>query len=336
MVRNKRTGFGLQAVLASLLIAVIFLGGCTTTQNEKVYHVGVLSGLSFVADITDGLKAKMTELGYTEGKNIVYDVQKTDFDMTAYRSALKKFVDDKVDVIVVFPTEASMEAKKATEGTGVPVVFTFALIEGMGLVDSIREPGGNITGVRYPGPDIVLQRFEVMQEMVPQAKRFLVPYQRGYPIVDPQLEVLRPAAEAAGITLIELPASNATELQAYFDARNTADAGFDVILIIVEPLGVTPDAFGVLGKFAYEHKLPIGGALMAAGNHTSIFGVNVNNIAVGRQTAPLVDKVLRGTPAGTIPVVSADSYFQINYKAAQAFGLNMSEGLLARADEIIR
>ncbi|MCX6814355.1 MAG: ABC transporter substrate-binding protein [Candidatus Aenigmarchaeota archaeon] len=337
MIRNKRTGFGLQAVLASLLVAVIFLGGCTTTQNEKVYHVGVLSGLSFVADITDGLKAKMTELGYTEGKNIVYDVQKMDFDMVAYRSALNKFVDDKVDVIVVFPTEASMEAKKATEGTGTPVVFTFALIEGMGLVDSIREPGGNITGVRYPGPDIVLKRFEIMHEMVPQAKRFLVPYQRGYPIVDPQLEALRPAAEAAGITLVELPASNATELQAYLDPRNkSADAGFDAILIIVEPLAVTPDAFGALGKFAYEHKLPIGGALMAAGDYKSIFGVNVNDIAVGRQTAPLVDKVLRGTPAGTIPVVSADSYFQINYKAAQAFGLNVSEGLLARADEIIR
>src|SRR4030043_1794269 len=334
MVRNKRTGFGLQAVLASLLIAVIFLGGCTTTQNEKVYHVGVLSGLNFVADITDGLKAKMTELGYTEGKNIVYDVQKTDFDMTAYRSALNKFVDDRVDVIVVFPTEASMEAKKATEGTGISVVFTFALIEGMGLVDSIREPGGNITGVRYPGPDIVLQRFEVMQEMVPQAKRFLVPYQRGYPIVDPQLEVLRLAAQAAGVTRVELPGDNAAELQAYFDARDkSVDAGFDAILIIVEPLAVTPDAFGVIGKFAYEHKLPIGGALMAAGNYTSIFGVNVNKVAVGRQTAPLVDKVLRGTPAGTIPVVSADSYFQINYKAAQAFGLNMSEGLLARAAE---
>src|SRR4030042_6970328 len=134
MVRNKRTGFGLQAVLASLLSAVIFLGGCTTTQNEKVYHVGVLSVLDFVADITDGLKAKMTELGYIEGENIVYDVQKTDFDMAAYKSILKKFVDDKVDLIFVFPTEASIEAKGATEGTTIPVVFTNAFTEDTGLV----------------------------------------------------------------------------------------------------------------------------------------------------------------------------------------------------------
>jgi putative tryptophan/tyrosine transport system substrate-binding protein len=246
-------------------------------------------------------------------------------------------VDDKVDVIVVFPTEASMEAKKATEGTGIPVVFTFALIEGMDLVDSIREPGGNITGVRYPGPDIVLQRFEIMHEMVPQAKRFLVPYQRGYPIVAPQLEALHSTAETAGVTLVELPASNTTELQAYFGARNkSADVGFDAILVIVEPLAVTPDAFEVIGKFAYEHKLPIGGALMAAGDYKSIFGVNVNTIAVGRQTAPLLDKVLRGTPAGTIPVVSAERFLQINYKAAQELGVNVSEGLLSRADEIIR
>src|SRR4030042_3073547 len=111
-----------KCLIVTCILMVLF-SGCGG-QNEKVYHVGVLSGLNFVADITDGLKAKMTELGYTEGKNIVYDVQKTDFDMTAYRSALNKFVDDRVDVIVVFPTEASMEGKKATEGQGISVVFT--------------------------------------------------------------------------------------------------------------------------------------------------------------------------------------------------------------------
>lgn len=324
-------------LLFSLLAAVLMVNGCGAQAAPKTYRVGVLSGLNFVADITDGFKAGMTKLGYVEGQNIVYDVQKTDFDMAAYKRILQKFVADKVDLIVVFPTEATLEAKAATQGTNIPVVFTFALIEGMGIVDSVREPGGNITGVRYPGPDVVLKRFEVMRQLVPQAKRMLVPYQKGYPIVDPQLEVLRPAAKAAGITLIEVPAANAAELEAELQARaKAADFGVDAVLIIVEPLAVTPDAFTVMGKFAAEHKAPIGGAFASFGEYKAIFGVNVNNVKVGEQTAPLADKVFKGIPAGTIPVVSAESFLQIDYKAAQKQGITVPEGLLSQADEIIR
>jgi putative ABC transport system substrate-binding protein len=324
-------------VLALIVVMGLLVSGCGGTPKPKVYRVGVLSGLDFVADITDGFKEGMTELGYVEGQNIVYDVQKTNFDMAAYKSILQKFVADKVDLILVFPTEASMEAKTATQETGIPVVFNFALIEGMGLVDSVREPGGNITGVRYPGPDIALKRFEIMRELAPQAKRMWVPYQRGYPIVVPQLEALRPAAEAAGVTLIEFPADNAAELEAELQKRaGQADPGMDAILFVAEPLTVTPESFAVIGKFAYEHKIPVGGALMAAGDYASIFGLNVNSFASGKQAAPLADKIFKGTPAGSIPVVSAENYLQINYTAAQELGLAVPEGLLSQAAEIIR
>lgn len=324
-------------VFLLLLVVVLMASGCGAQAAPKVYRVGVLSGLNFIADITDGFKAKMTELGYVEGQNISYDVQKTDFDMAAYKRILQKFVADKVDLIVVFPTEATLEAKAATQGTNIPVVFTFALIEGMGIVDSIREPGGNLTGVRYPGPDIVLKRFEVMRQLVPQAKRILIPYQKDYPIVAPQLEALRSVASTAGIKLIEVPAANAaeleTELQTYAKA---ADFGVDAVLMVVDPLGATPDAFAVMARFAAEHKAPIGGVLISAGEYGSIFGINADTVKVGQQTAPLADKIFKGTPAGTIPVVSAESFLQIDYKAAQKQGITVPEGLLSQADEIIR
>jgi len=314
----------------------VLLSGCGV-EEPKVYHVGVLSGLDFVADITDGFKAGMAELGYVEGENIVYDVQKTNFDIATYQSILQKFVADKVDLIFVFPTEASLEAKAATQGTDIPVVFNFALIEGMGLVDSVREPGGNITGVRYPGPGLAVRRFEIMRELAPDATRMWVPYQRGYPIVAPQLEVLYPAAEAAGVTLIEFPADNAAELAADLQARAaSADIGLDAILFLAEPLAVTPDAFEVMGKFAFEHKIPIGGALMTVGDYGSIFGVNVDSYRSGQQAAPVADKILKGTPAGTIPVVSAENFLQINYTVAQQLGVEVPEGLLGMADEVIR
>ena len=201
----------------------------------------------------------------------------------------------------------------------------------------MSQPGGNITGVRYPGPDIALKRFDIMRELAPEATRMLIPYQKGYPIVGPQLEVLRPVAEAEGITLIEAPVADATELEAALQAQVQSDGiGMDAILFLAEPLAVTPDPFAVMCEFAYEHQVPIGGALMAAEGCESVFGVNVDFVVSGEMAAPIADKILRGTPAGAIPVVSPENFIQINYKAAQELGITVTDGLLSLADEIIR
>jgi len=70
--------------------------------------------------------------------------------------------------------------------------------------------------------------------------------------------------------------------------------------------------------------------------YSSVFGVATDNLAVGRLAAAQAHKVLSGVPAGTIPVVSAESYFQLNCTVARALGLEVPEGLLKQADEIIR
>jgi putative tryptophan/tyrosine transport system substrate-binding protein len=336
-MKTEKISFSRSLILALLFAPCLFLNGCGEKKQPEVYRVGILSGLNYMADTADGFKTKMTELGYIEGRNIVYDHRKIDFDMVAYHSILKKFVADKVDLIFVFPTEASLEAKAAAKGTKTAVVFAVANIEDTGLVNSLREPGGNITGVRYPGPDLAIKRFEIMRELAPNAKRIWVPYQRGYPIVISQMKAIKPAAEAAGITLIEFPADNAAEVQAELSARDkSGDIGMDAILFIAEPLAVTPDIFQVIGRFAAEHKLPIGGAYMMVGGYGSIFGVNIETHATGKQAAVLADKILKGTPAGTIPVVSSESFFQINTGVARKLGVKVPEGLLSRANEVIR
>jgi putative ABC transport system substrate-binding protein len=322
-------------IILLIIIVVIYIFFSIKSKREEIYHVGILSGLDYVAEMSDGFKSKMAELGYFEGENIVYDLQKTNFDITAYQNILKKFIKNKVDLIFVFPTEASLEAKTATQETNIPVLFSFANIEDVNLIENIRHPGGNITGVRYPGPDLAVKRFEVMKELVPRAKQILIPYQRDYPIVASQLKVLSPVAKAANITLIELPADNAAELQNLLEKYISSGINFDAIMALAEPLFVTPDAFTVIAKFAYKYKIPFGGAYMMIDNYGSIFGVNINIFETGKQAAILADKILKGTPAGTIPVISSESFFQINYNVAQELDVIVPEGLLNTADEII-
>jgi putative ABC transport system substrate-binding protein len=326
--------FFLTAVVAGYLYSVTNVAETLQTR----FRIGILAGLSYAAAAADGFKAEMTTRGYIEGKNMVYDQRNTDFDTAAYQRILKQFVKDKVDLIFVFPTEASLEAKAVTQGTDIPVVFAFANIEGNNLVHSVREPGENITGVRYPGPDVALQRFEILRELIPGAKRMWVPYQRGYPVVESQLKVLRPAAAAEGITLLETPADNAAELEADLRTRTeSGDIGLDVIaLLLAEPLAVTPAAIEAMGKFAQKHKVPLGGVMFSAGGYESLFGVNVQGFNVGKQAAGLADRILKGTPAGTLPVRSAESYFELNYGLAEKTGIAVPEGLLNRAHRIER
>jgi putative tryptophan/tyrosine transport system substrate-binding protein len=330
---NIRIPWSILISVSLLSVLLIACGG----QQPKVHRVGVLCGLDVFATTVDGFKAKMTELGYLEGQNIAYDVQRTNFDAAAEQRILKKFVADKVDTILVFPSEAAVEAKRATQGTSIPVVFCQTNVEGTNLVESVRAPGGNMTGVRYPGPDLALKRFEILLELVPHAKRVWVPYSTNAPIVPAQLAVLRPAAANAGVTLLELPAATAAEVDADLAARGKAAAiGIDAILFISEPLARTPAVFQRIGSFAAKHRLPIGGVLYSWGGYSTLFGVATNNLAVGALAAQQTDKILRGIPAGTIPVVSAESFFQINYRVARELGLTVTEAMLRMADEVIR
>ena len=322
-------------IFFAALVVILFFNGCGEQKFNK-YRVGILCGLDVFADTVDGFKAKMNELGYVEGKNILYDVHYTNFNSAAEERILKKFVEDKVDLMLVFPSEVAVEAKAITRGTSIPVVFYQTNIEGTDLIKSVPEPGGNITGVRYPGPDLALKRFEILHELVPKAKRFWVPYTKNSPIVPAQLAVLRPTAKKAGVTLVEAPADGASELLADLAKRaKQSDIGIDAVLFISEPLARTPPVFVQIGKFASEHNIPIGGVLYSVQGYSTVFGVATNNIAVGKLAAQQAHKVLSGIPAGTIPIVSAESYFQLNYRVAQELGLRVPEGLLKQADEII-
>ncbi len=333
---NKKLLIGIVVVLAAAAV----ISACLLLRPEKipkVYHVGILSGFDPLVSLADSFKARMTELGYLEGKNIVYDFQKTNLAPDKEQQILKKFVEDKVDLIFSFPTEVSLEAKTATQGTGIPVVFSYATIEDNNLVDSVRQPGGNITGVREPGPDIFIKRLEILHEMAPQARRVYITYNPNNPPVPPALDALHKASPLMNITLVENPVTTVEEIKADFQARNAStDIGIDAILIMGEPLSVSSPALEAMIEFAAEHKIPLGGV----GSHTIegsiIFSYEIEFDNMGRLAAVSADKILKGTPAGTIPVTTPEAKLLINYKLAKELGLTVPESLLNRADKIIR
>jgi putative tryptophan/tyrosine transport system substrate-binding protein len=173
--------------------------------------------------------------------------------------------------------------------------------------------------------------------MVPQAKRIWLPYQKDYPAVSAELETLRPAAAALGVTLIEFPSTDLAHLQAELEQRSqSGDLGFDAVLLIPESLSTTKAAFEAIAKYTRPRQIPVGGSFITTEDYGTLFAVTIDGTASGKQAAPLADKIFQGISAGTIPVASPESILLINYKIAQQLGLTVPESLLQQASKIIR
>jgi putative ABC transport system substrate-binding protein len=337
MIKSNKIRFGWQILYLTLLAVVGVFSSSCSEKEPKVYRVGIVSGIEAFANIADGFKAKMAKLGYIEGKNIVYDFQGLNADRIGEEQAIKKFVADKVDLILAFPTETALAAKAATQGTNIPVVFAISTIEGTNLVRKVHLPGGNVTGVRFPGPESTVKRLEILHELVPHAKRVYLIYDRNYPAIPIALEGLRPASLSLGITLVEDAVSNLEELKSALDKRvESGDIGIDAILMMPDILTHSADGFATILEFANKHKVPIGGCMGFMADLGALFSFFPDNIETGKLAASLVDNIFRGTQAGTIMVTTPKCYLRLNCKAIQELELKLSEGLLNRADEIIR
>jgi putative ABC transport system substrate-binding protein len=318
------------------LSAVMLLCGCSAGK-EKVFRVGVICGSDAFLEVVSGFQSKMSELGYVEGRNIVYDMQKLNADPEGELQVAKRFVQEGVDLVFAVPTEPSVAARDAAQGTEIPLVFAYAGIEGSGLVESVSQPGGQITGVRFPGPEQISKRLEILLEFVPRAKRVWIGYDKNYPNTMPALKALRTAASSRGVRLVEVPAATIGEMGVDLAGRTKAtDPGVDAIILMPDIFNHCPAGWDLIRRFAAQRRLPIGGSFLYTVEQGAIFG-NANDLAnVGKLAAPLADKILRGASAGMIPVVTPEQDLWINYKAARDLGLTVPEGLLQRAKKIIR
>lgn len=310
---------------------------CRDKQEIKVYKVGILTSFAPMLDIAEGFKDKMTALGYKEGVNIVYDLQVKDADPDGEKLAVLKFIDDKVDLIFTFPTEASVTAHRLTRQTDIPVVFAMCGIEGNNLVENVRCPGGNITGVRFPGPDNTIKHLEFLLELKSSIKKVWVTYNPNYPNTPVILNMLRSEVSRKGITLIESPNTTAQEVQ--YDLESIAASGnidIDAILLLPEALSQSPDACRVIIDFANKHSIPVGGGVPYTLDLGAIFCLLPDEFEMGQMAAPVAHKILNGTQAGSIPLVTPENHLWLNYKAARKLKLNVTEGLIARAYKVIR
>ncbi|MBI5960746.1 MAG: ABC transporter substrate-binding protein [Chloroflexi bacterium] len=328
--------------LVLLVLALAGCGGDGDGDNDKddgrTYRIGVISGSDLFNSTIDAFKAQLAENGYVEGENISYDVQFAANDAEKMAQFSQKFVEDKVDLIFTTANTAAAAARTATEGTDIPVVFTFVVapVETR-VVTDLTRPGGNLTGVRNPVDVFVGKRVEILLKIAPDVKRLWVPYNPAYPTVAAVLAALRIDAPTLGVELVETTITAAEDIPPILDAYEQAgDPPFDAIIIMPDLTVQGPASWNAILAYAQKHGLMISANTQSQVEEGALFSYLSNNESTGKQAARLARQILEGIPPADLPVETGEVFLVINLKVAEDAGLGVPNDIIGPDTVVIR
>jgi ABC-type uncharacterized transport system substrate-binding protein len=302
-------------------------------QQPAMPRIGFLNGASpdgygpFVAAFRQGLK----ESGYVEGQNVTIEYRWAEGQYDRLPSLAADLVQQKVTVIAATSTPAALAAKAAT--STVPIVFTTGgdPIK-LGLVASLRRPGGNVTGSTQLSVEVAPKRLELARELFPGAMTVALLVNPANPLAATVSKDLQAVADTLGLRLHVLHAST----EADFESAFATAAQLRVALVIGTPDPVFGSHAAQLGALALRHSVPaiyFRREFAAAGGLMS-YGSSITETY--RLAGLYAGRILKGEKPADLPVVQSTKVELIlNLKTAKALGITVPLPLSGRADEVI-
>jgi putative ABC transport system substrate-binding protein len=315
---------------ALALMLVVLPPAAQAQQPQRPYRIGVLNEAWAANHPTvEGLRAGLRELGFEEGRDVVFDIHFTQGKPEATRAAAEALVKGGVDVIVTSNEAATLAAKDATRK--IPIVFTLVGDPVMaGLLRTIARPGENLTGVSSLTTELAAKRLEILKTLAPKVRRVWAIYHGDDPS---SIEAIRRAEIAAKQLNVELVA------RAVYTPQQLALAIKDIRPgdALLPPDVGTLDIPAVLLELSMSSRIPAVFATSLWVGHGGLASYGPDYHAEGVQAARLVAKILRGARAGELPVEGADRIeLAVNVKTAFLLGLAVPRKILLRADTIRR
>jgi putative ABC transport system substrate-binding protein len=273
---------------------------------------------------------RLPELGWIEGRTINIDLRWAQGRKDRSAEIAAEFARIKVDVIVTYSAEHALIAKQTT--ATIPIVATLLHDpRGTGLT-SIAHPGGNFTGISSQNVDLTGKRCELLREVVPDLRRLAVLFNVNNPASPLELDIVQSAGRLLGIEVLTSELRPGEDIASAFAAMKRAQA--DVLYVVGDPLVFVHrtriNILAVAARLATVHAtrefVEAGGLMSYGPNYPALF----------RRAAEYVDKILRGTKPGDLPVEQPTKYdLVVNLTTAKALGLTIPESFLVRADEVI-
>jgi putative ABC transport system substrate-binding protein len=309
------------------------LGIFTARAQPRPVTVGILLARplneSFYAP---AVVRRLGELGYREGTTLTLEHRSADGVVDRFPSLARELADAKCDLAFAIGPEHAVIALQRTR-VFFPIVFLAVDYDPLerGVVTSLGQPDRNTTGVYIPQGQLGAKRLEILREIVPQARRFLV---LSDAFCRDQLPPVRRAAAAANVelTVIELRNPPYNFRTAFESARQAGVGGY---ISLASPVFATQAED--LGAELARHKLPSAGWTTEMQRIGFVVGYSEDRVKASRRTADMGLRILKGARPSEIPVEQADEFeFVINANAARTLGLKIPESVLARATRIVQ
>ena len=322
-----------RAFLGALAGGLLAAPLAAEAQMGKVFRVGFLTAYSSSAEaiVFESFRRGMRELGYEEGRNVVYEARWAEGKLERLPGLAAELVGLKMDVMAVANTPSVLAAKKVT--TTIPIVM---MLVGdpvaTGLVDSLARPGGNITGLSTAVGELTVKRLELLKQAVPRLSRVAALGQLGDPVFAVQMRHAEAVARSLRVEVFPVELRAVSELDRAFETIVKQRA--DGVLRLGDAL-VAPGRERTI-ELATKPRLPMVSVQTEDAQAGFLMAYSANRPAQAHQAATHVDKILKGAKPSSLPVEQPTKFvLAVNLRTAKALGLTIPPSLLQRADQVI-
>jgi putative tryptophan/tyrosine transport system substrate-binding protein len=329
-IQNRK----LSGIFALALILAMY-GTVAQAQQSKIPHIGWLGAgpASVPGGASELFLRELGRLGYVNGKNVAIEYRYATNKLDRLPELADELVRLKVDLLVTGGSNAALAAKNAT--TTIPIVFYNVASDPVtvGLVESLAQPGGNITGMTTISGVLGGKRLELLKETIPKIARVAVLWDAKNSGSAQQWKESQLAARELGMQLYSMRLSSADNLESAF--QEAAKAGSDAFTVTQNPL-ITSRRKQVV-DLAGKSRLP---AMYHQGDFVESGGLmsyGSDQTDSYRRAALIADRILKGAKPADLPVERPTKFeLVINLKTAKQIGLTIPPNVLARADRVIK
>jgi len=315
---------------SSLLLAPTPAGGQPRSKIPRIGFLGLVSSVSH-APRTEGFRAGLRDLGYVEGQNILIEFRWADGHYDRLPELAAQLVRLNVDVMVTHGGAGALAAKQATTTIPIVVAATGDILA-LGLVQSLSQPGGNITGMTFFNPELAAKRLELLKEAIPLLSKVGLVSNPDNPMNGSIVQAMEQTARFLKVELRQFETRGPSALEGTFSAMVRARVGG---IVIHEDTILLANARPI-ADLAARHRLP-GSGFPEFARAGGLMGYGINFPDMDRRAATFVDKILKGANPARLPVERATTFkLIVNFKTVRALGLTMPPSLLQRADEAIQ
>ena len=308
-------------VVGILLTSLISLHQLKADKKKDVFRIGISQFITHQSlDATrEGFVDELAKQGYVEGENIEIDFQNAQGEQRNLKTISQQLAESS-DVVLAIATPSAQSLANTTQTT--PVIFS-AVTDPVSakLVESREHPGGNVTGTSDQSSDAISTQINLIKKVLPKAKSIGILYTQSEPNSVVQKDEAKRLLEEKGFTVVEKTILDSNNVKAAAESLMT-----EVDMVFVPTDNIISSTMETVKQVSIKHKVPVFGGsteMVAVGG---LYNYGTNYEELGRQTARMLVRVLKGENPENIAVELPEKLeLHTNQEMADALGIDISK-----------